>query len=279
MTDFVSILWLKLVLKVIEKELQSGSSFHKLEEAIASTPRSLDALYNHALDRIEDLERNQAENIFAWLAFTFRPLSCEEFIEALAPQDSHSGENLVPERLEAVADRLIASVSSLVEVRDGIVQLAHPTVREFLLYEPSRLGLSEQLAHTRILSTCFKTLLDEPDVTRPHFLGYAAKYWTKHLEAVVQILGGSDSLPPDTVNAWKKLFNVTQPRFFLRWVRYYDPLDPEADPSQRLARTLEDFPSQKTYMETISTDVRAAIEAEEQLGRKEEEGEETERLS
>jgi len=213
-----------------------------LYEALLRLPMDLSDQYRFILGRIPDERRSEAMNILAWLAFTFRPLSCQEFVEAMEPQGLDSSIELNPTTACRRANQIVDLVFDLVEIRQDRVLLVHSTVREFLLSEQHSITSHPYHANEQILSTCFETLLEEPDVKKPAFFSYAAEFWMRHFEEI-------DHLPPSIVQALDKLFDVDHPECFLRWLRHYDPLNPEAGPQPE--KRLEDFPSREVYMNNM----------------------------
>jgi len=243
-----SLLWVKLALRSIAETMNKGLfSRVEIERVLYSLPKDLANQYSFILDRIPNRRLSEAMNILEWISFTFRPLSCQEFVEAVEPPGLGSGIELSPTNAHRRAGQVVDLVFGLVKVRNDQVLLVHDTVRDFLMFGQHLMTLHPLHAHQQILSTCFEALLEEPDVKRPAFFNYAAEFWGRHFQEVGRLAGGNS--PPSFLDALAKLFDDNHPEFFLRWLRRYDPLNPKA--GSQPEKRLEDFPSQHVYMNFI----------------------------
>jgi hypothetical protein len=242
-----SILWVNHALRCVAERVARGfSNKAELVEVLRELPTNLEDQYQFTLERIPVKRWSEAMNILAWPTFTFRPLSCQEFVEVVKLNGLDSSIGLSPAKANTRANQIVESLFGMVVVRQDQVELGHRTVRDYLLHRRHPVALDPCHGHTQILSACFDTLLEELDVKRPAFFNYAAEFWMRHFEELRRLQNLSDSLHASIGQALNKLFDVDHPQYFLRWLRRYDPLNPEA--GRQPEKRLKDFPSQEEYM-------------------------------
>ncbi|KAI1208212.1 uncharacterized protein F4807DRAFT_468798 [Annulohypoxylon truncatum] len=150
--------------------------------------------------------RKTASELFSIVAFARRPLRLQELQEALAlvlPDVVGANINQAnkPRRLDNIFSCLIETTPSHVE-SDPFIQLTHVSVKDFLNKNPCVLqedeGQEYPINEHCIANVCLRYLMqkrymkpfeDHESITQAvethHLLTYAAKYWHRHLDAVV----------------------------------------------------------------------------------------------
>ncbi|CZR69820.1 uncharacterized protein PAC_19720 [Phialocephala subalpina] len=113
-----------------------------IQAALDNLPRDLNETYQRLLGRIENLERRVlVHRMLQWLVCARRLLQIDELLEGIAftVEDGHWDSAKIP--LDYT--RLIRASGNLVVVddEDQSVQLAHYTVRQYLLDPPSKVSL------------------------------------------------------------------------------------------------------------------------------------------
>ena len=104
-----------------------------LKKALTSLPNSLDVLYDDALLRIESQhqhDRDLAKRALCWIAYSFRPISANALLQALAVEP---GEMVFD--IEATPRiTLVLDVCAGLLIRDrenGVVRLVHYTAQNY----------------------------------------------------------------------------------------------------------------------------------------------------
>ena len=136
-------LWVRLVLIELDDAATSGfCSVRELEDLLAQIPTDLKQLYARIVKSILE-ERQSAvqecQTIFRWSAFSPRPLMVYEMLEVVAasscPGDRLLSDDLEKRRVgndEHMRRRIITLCRNLIEIKGGIVQFIHTSVREYL---------------------------------------------------------------------------------------------------------------------------------------------------
>ena len=175
------ILWIVLILGELEKFAgNDGVTPWKVRQKLRSLPDGLEAIYREIIKRLkaqEKLDVDQGCQMLNWATFAKRPLSLEEFRDALAvtmnPKSPpfYSDEKLLNNHrivsFESLARCINNNCGGFLEIqrlnpskiepgRKDIIQLIHQTVREFLMKPDS--GASpynvETQSGTSIISGC-----------------------------------------------------------------------------------------------------------------------------
>ena len=235
-------LWLRLQ----ENSLRKGLNKAQLQRSIEDTPMGLDSLYERYWSRIlssREGERARAMQLLRWVAFAFRKLTVEEVTEAVLVYDSveeFPSEEL-PDAIDEdfVNSEILELCSPFIEVdepsltsipiKHHIVQLAHFTVKEYLLKvlpngnrEPFSRA-NEKLQHKFLGKLCLKYLgfdgiwedgkASDPSVPNQFtksFRNYVAGFWGVHvtlgtpadLEVVKEVLDFANCQNPNW-KAWR----------------------------------------------------------------------------
>ncbi|KAF9065839.1 ankyrin repeat-containing domain protein [Rhodocollybia butyracea] len=178
--------------------LQRCKTPKAIREALKKLPKTLEETYTVAIKRISESEHvDDAGQLLRWLTYAFEPLSIQQVTEILAVDMDEQIFN--PEawslELETGVYDILDSTLIVVNV-DSIVQLAHSSVKEFLLAsqgQPHLVGqieINEQLAHSIICETCLIYLLEFNSEEIYEFENdyplsiYAAMYWPSHMRVL-----------------------------------------------------------------------------------------------
>ena len=157
-----------------------------MKMALSNLPTSPNAEYSRAMKRIEKKEEKKAMAVLSWVYHVFQPLNVNELRQA---KSIERGQTKFDKEIDLPDEqKLIDTCEGLVKCeKDGIVQFAHSTIREYLRqnYE------NRLLSHTDIAWTCVTCLgfekFDELSIwdinnrSNPMMFGrYAAQYWADH---------------------------------------------------------------------------------------------------
>jgi ankyrin repeat protein len=164
-----------------------------VRKALSSLPKSLDSIYDEAIQRIRSQDEDsveRAEQILAWLAYASRPLSLTAIRHALAVED---GDEDFDEYAMPDEETLVSICAGLVsiEMESKIIQLVHYTTQEYLRrLETTRfLQAPAMIAATCLRYLSFGAFADGPCPSDEHmekrmqeypFLDYAARHWGDH---------------------------------------------------------------------------------------------------
>ncbi|KAJ5362539.1 hypothetical protein N7541_003383 [Penicillium brevicompactum] len=224
-------LWVKLVTNELLELASTGPSQAKLEESLQKQPVELNDFYTMITDRLikksdqvvalarkDEVKSDiidKGAKMLNWVIFTARPLTAEEFRDAIAvpsfpkpfTPDLMFLENNRPSNLNA---RIKACCGPLIEIRTSVVQLLHLTARDYLLHpdKPAKpFDIDEQKADTEISSCCLRylcLLASQPQIknatiwgmqaydelarciSRFPLLNYVLEYLPRHLKAVIE---------------------------------------------------------------------------------------------
>ncbi|KAK6443261.1 hypothetical protein LTR95_000086 [Oleoguttula sp. CCFEE 5521] len=197
-----------------------------IRQALHDLPRTLDETYERILSNFHGHFAEDVKRALEWLAFSRRPLQCDEFIETCITRTEAEPYVNVADR-EVYSD-MVDLLSSLVQVSDdpycakdnattlrrrglsrltnGWVTLAHFSVKEYLLSESIKGGkvagfaLTPALAYHNLAQNCVAYLLhafpSEGLRTSDCFplFRYARDFWSDYQrEAEILMLGGLDT--------------------------------------------------------------------------------------
>jgi hypothetical protein len=121
---------------------------------LSSLPSSLTGTYDQILESIDDAYVDDVSRILQWLAFSARPLSLAQVVEALAVTLNDHGARFEPEQRMPDPQDILRMCSSLVatsssrtfdsELLEGpehcTIELAHFSVKEYLVSDVARNG-------------------------------------------------------------------------------------------------------------------------------------------
>ncbi|KAJ3875512.1 ectomycorrhiza-induced ankyrin-domain/NACHT-domain-containing protein [Lentinula edodes] len=202
-------------------EVQKCTTIPSVMVALGKLPRNLEEIYQQALERCQD-QRNaeEAQRLLLWLLYAYKPLTKEQFSEILAID---LGEQVFYPSMEFQVELVIDT--TLVTVgQDNIVQLAHASVKEYLIsYSLQKqtqdlFKLNEQLAHDIITQTTIIYLMQKEDIKYDYyssFASYSVHNWLSHASKVEEhkLKGKGQNL------IQKMLENSNQ--YFARWEEIY----------------------------------------------------------
>src|ERR1700733_4650967 len=157
-----------------------------IRDALLTLPKSLDSVYNQAMERIDgqnDDHKRLGQRVLIWLSYALTPLSVKMLQEAVSVNlgDTDLDDESLPNE-----EILLSVCAGLVTVhkQDSTVRLVHFTAQKYL--ERIREGHFPDPA-SYIATTCITYLsFDKSKNFRrtPYpplsFLDYAVKYWITH---------------------------------------------------------------------------------------------------
>ncbi|KAF8539353.1 ankyrin repeat-containing domain protein, partial [Trichophaea hybrida] len=164
-------LWVKLVLDELENMVHDGSTISHMKSVLETLPQDLDAFYAHMLEsrlpKIGTTMHTETLRMLQWVAYSSRPLSLLELTEAVAVARSDSRDislHWLKEGRALTLDQanrmLLTRCGGFLEVKNGIVQFIHQTVRDFLFNLPatSSLHILEHESIESVATTCLRYL-------------------------------------------------------------------------------------------------------------------------
>ncbi|OCL03472.1 hypothetical protein AOQ84DRAFT_433927 [Glonium stellatum] len=208
-------LWASLMVEAIS----AAASLEDIQELIQKgLPKDYEVYYDRKLRSIKAEDRTLASKILSCIVYAKRPLYLQELCEAVGVCSTEYGKNM-NNRKTLFKEKVLELCAPLVEVREekqnkhrNVCSLTHSSVRNYLVKKRDILqddGLSGNFSITsaEIADVCLKYLSQpryrrllikkddtfytnigdsEPgeDIHSHQLLGYAAKYWDKHLDEV-----------------------------------------------------------------------------------------------
>ncbi|KAJ3887019.1 ankyrin repeat-containing domain protein [Lentinula edodes] len=174
------------------KQLQKCKKNKDVKEALKTLPATLQDTYDQALGRLERLperEKEDVQHLLLWLLYAFEPLTKDQVSEIwkvdLFEQKVDSDE------MELQVEKDIPSTFVTVG-QDNIIQLAHASVKEYLIsYQQSKkmkdsLSFNEHLAHDIMTQTTIIYLMQykEASFDWEGLVAYAVRFWLLHASKV-----------------------------------------------------------------------------------------------
>ncbi|KAF5337741.1 hypothetical protein D9758_016029 [Tetrapyrgos nigripes] len=210
----------------------------RVRKALKSLPKTLQETYGKILEQVKEELRDDVKTIFQWLLFAYRPLTMGEVQHILAidveeetflPEDLV--ENITTELHKVVNSSLVVIIQASIEEDSWeeqnvlTVQLAHPSVKDYLLSEAAMQSVSgyfqmnSALAHEAICQMCIVYLLccgqEAIDVEIFALAHYASKYWFLHSNQTEEECSA-------ILDFSCKLLSTTQPAYY-NWLNVYTP--------------------------------------------------------
>ncbi|KAE8152368.1 hypothetical protein BDV25DRAFT_137941 [Aspergillus avenaceus] len=169
------------------KRLEACHTEEMILEALSTIPETLRDTYLSVLADIKHQDREIARAILIWLCCCFQPLTLKRIAAVVSLP--------VPERVISIC------TSSLVTLEHpgNEVRLAHFSVKEFLTNTKDAshwCQISDDIGHKFIAEKAITVLLDqtkwlsEIESVKNPLLGYAARYWHRHVQ-MLQIIDQS----------------------------------------------------------------------------------------
>ncbi|KAJ3820374.1 ankyrin repeat-containing domain protein [Lentinula raphanica] len=178
--------------------LKESANARRVHEAMTKLPSSLKETYIEAIKKCEDSSYSEeAHYLLLWLLYSFKPLYMSQVaiilsIDLKSREVDSDAEMLIG--LEKIIDTTLVTVDD-----EDIVQLAHASVKDFLLESNSNihtsklLNLNAQLGHNIIAQMCLLYLLQQNEAKNiwadslytwkidiNTFEQYACVYWGEH---------------------------------------------------------------------------------------------------
>ncbi|THU85193.1 hypothetical protein K435DRAFT_926207 [Dendrothele bispora CBS 962.96] len=212
--------------------LQELGTKKAIQKALKTLPKSLEEIYAHALENIHKDHRDEAKCLLQWILFSYEPLTIKNAMEVLAIDHKKQVVNNYRDDLSENNLYKIISSTIVVITEDRFygkkVQLAHPSVKEFLSveresYSSYKIYVEEKLAHAAIAQSCtiyLRHTVQVESVEMAHakfpLTSYAVHYWGRHM------LKASDNLDAEltklvkSFQGWSKDLFYTMSNKFLR---------------------------------------------------------------
>ncbi|KAI0015721.1 hypothetical protein F4780DRAFT_50133 [Xylariomycetidae sp. FL0641] len=171
-------LWVRLVLD----ELETVYSDESIVQVLDSIPEGMVPYYERTIrDMSENKhEKHIAKAILLWIVASSRSMTIDELSQALE-LDIGAKLGNAQNAVEGLCGQLVT-----VDKVSGLVELVHPTVREFLLSESAgEFHVPKAYAHQRIAMTCLK-LLSSGEMQPPRSRRQLARQAERTLSELVQ---------------------------------------------------------------------------------------------
>ncbi|KAJ3927592.1 MAG: ankyrin repeat-containing domain protein [Lentinula lateritia] len=170
-------------------ELQKCRRNKDVKEALKTLPATLTETYDQALGRLTEEEKGDVQHILLWLLYAFEPLTKRKVNEIWKIDLLEQKFN--PDEMDLQVEEVIPS--TFVTVGQGdIIQLAHASVKEYLISYPQSkeisdsLSFNEHLAHDIMTQTTIIYLMqyEQASLFWHGLLAYAVEYWLSHASKV-----------------------------------------------------------------------------------------------
>ncbi|KAI1387790.1 ankyrin repeat-containing domain protein [Hypoxylon trugodes] len=186
----------RLVACQLEELEKSAPTLEALERLLTSLPKDLDEAYRRLLTKINEPDREYAQQMLTFLCYAEIPLTVPELVDAMAVKYVTPMVFDPKRKLPGTSASIRELCPVLVDAEERcfgppIARIAHSSVKRFLESERIReyddvkeFALISSYAHTRIVRTCLvfletprpeSHLYDNP-ITR-----YAVVYWKDHM--------------------------------------------------------------------------------------------------
>lgn len=235
-------LWVRLVLDELEHTYTAEGKLMVLEDM----PEGMRPLYNRSVESIEGnpAEKHVSKAILGWLAAGTRQMTLDELAEALE-QDVY-----MTITKSATAIRELCGQLAVVKTDLNVVELIHPTAREFLLSDAGSLTISQPEIHTRIARICLrllsrfelqpprteKALMQSRPGTSP-LMSYAIESFSEH------VLASSQQNNEEILTALEKFFKVN----ILGWIQKV-AASGNCHPILRVSRNLTAYLDRRAFL-------------------------------
>ena len=191
-----------------------------IRKALQHLPSTLEETYQQILQNIDKDHQEEAKCILQWITYSYEPLTLKMAQEILAIEVD--GQEFVPENrtpslehhLHKIIDSTLVIITEIGPFwnRSNQVQLAHPSVKEFLISARMAstslryLMMNENLVHDFIAQSCIIYLLHcakENEIQLENFplFGYGSRYWTEHTRNLNDSSDSMQCLIPKFLNS------------------------------------------------------------------------------
>ena len=196
--------------------LRHCAKLSELRNTLNSLPKTLDNTYERILLNLDELWRDDVCKVLQWLCFAQRSLTLNEMVDALAVAFVDGAKFDPDERYPDPRD-ILSRCSSLVSLTEGgVLQLAHFSVKEYLLSDriqnskASFYAIVELDANHLIAESCLAYLLQFKTIDCPNestiknypLAQYASEFWLQHVN------GREDALSVDLQALIMQLFET-----------------------------------------------------------------------
>ncbi|KAJ3885472.1 ectomycorrhiza-induced ankyrin-domain/NACHT-domain-containing protein [Lentinula edodes] len=170
-------------------ELRKCRRNRDVKDALKTLPATLTQTYDQALGRLTEEEKKDVQHLLLWLLYAFKPLTSRKANEIW--KIDLLEQKFDPDEMDLQVQEVIPSTFVTVG-QDGIIQLAHASVKEYLISYPQSkemndsLSFNEHLAHDTMTQTTIIYLMQykEASCDWEGLLTYAVKYWLLHASKV-----------------------------------------------------------------------------------------------
>ncbi|OJD11271.1 hypothetical protein AJ78_07924 [Emergomyces pasteurianus Ep9510] len=233
-----------------------------VHETLASSPMSLNAIYERILRAIDLKWRNYAAKVLQWLAFSARPLAIAELAEMFTI--NLDGHPQFDSKRKLFDPREILDMCSPLVIIDGaeggneVVRLSHFSVKELIMSNYLSTGslshyhISEKSANVEMVNICLayllhvgiQTTVNDEILKQFPLARYAARYWIHHLRT-------ADTSTSIIRTLATKLLSFDS-LVYLNWIRLCDPERPRDAP--KYTRKRGSIPPPLYYMALTGLD-------------------------
>ncbi|KAJ3912927.1 hypothetical protein F5877DRAFT_84299 [Lentinula edodes] len=169
--------------------LQKCRRKRDVKEALKTLPATLTETYDQALGRLTEEEKKNVQHLLLWLLYAFEPLTRRKANEIW--KIDLLKQKFDPNEMDLQVEDVIPSTFVTVQ-QDDIIQLAHASVKEYLIsYRQSKeirnsLSFNEHLAHDIMTQTTIIYLMqyEEASFDWDGLGAYAVNYWLLHASMV-----------------------------------------------------------------------------------------------
>ena len=144
-------------------EIATLRTVRNIRSSLNQIPKGLGEVYERILTRVTATDMPLVRKILLWLSFTVLPLTLDELRSAIAIEEG--AEELDADLCLADKEDILEICGCLISVTDqGYVQLAHLSVKDYLLSEEIRKGpipiyaLSNETGNSELAIDCFTYL-------------------------------------------------------------------------------------------------------------------------
>ncbi|OWT42731.1 NACHT domain-containing protein [Pochonia chlamydosporia 170] len=208
------------------RRLSDCNTEDQIATALRTVPETLEDIYKEALEKVPLKDGKVAREILMWLCFSLRPMTAGEIAAAVGL--------LQPENALRICSTML--VTLIHEHTEGILQLAHFTVKEYLVVlracnNTLEHQFTEESAQDTLARTTVSCLLESKTLGQSTFaspnrlLDYSARFWYEH----AIILEGRDEYA-SLRKAIDQLFSHEYSAEYELWLKTYNPDNPYANP-------------------------------------------------
>ena len=169
------------------EELQKCSkSIRTLQDTLERIPETLEKTYDQILMRVPEVDAVNAMKLLVWLTFGEESFMLEDIARVV--EINVNGNCLDTDGKLLYPHDVLRICSSLVTLMDDeTVQLAHASVKEYMLAKPRRIGsnavVDPSKGHLLMSQFSLVYILQVDALPSEDLIDYCANYWPKHVLA------------------------------------------------------------------------------------------------